>query len=345
VVLRDLILAPTFRRSFCESPDPWDALVDRHGPVLVDRLVPDAFVPVSRAALQDEVWSILKDDRFSHLRSEAQQLPVWAWFDAVRDGDDFLPAGEAAASMDVVAQPQGQELAPLGERAQAGERLGRMGRSGLDESPLESRAPGVGVAHQRDIDLAALLDCGLRNAFGPAVTVRLVGQLLADRGEVIWARRVLDLGQPRGPLAWEMPAPPEPSPARPHRGGVHVGLGQHAAAPPHGHLLGLARIVLGLAPGDGLQGERRAEDARTACTGAAIGPPGPGAETFDPANPGLTRGGNRLEKRFRPCLPVPVEQARSRLVQDAESQGAGMPVAPTRKLVWRSVESPEVSAS
>jgi hypothetical protein len=68
--------------------------------------------------------------------------------------------------------------------------------------------------------------------------------------------RVLDMGQQRGPFTGEMPAPPEQLPGRPHRGGVHVGLGQPAAAQQPGNLMGVDRIVLGLAPVHGLHGAR-----------------------------------------------------------------------------------------
>jgi hypothetical protein len=65
----------------------------------------------------------------------------------------------------------------------------------------------------------------------------------------------------------------------------------------------------------------------------------------DADHPGLAVRCHRLEKRFRPCWPVPVEQDRSRLVQDAEIHGAGVHVETTITLVRLRIESPEVSSS
>src|SRR5918999_5590457 len=62
----------------------------------------------------------------------------------------------------------------------------------------------------------------------------------------------------------------------------------------------------------------------------------PGEETFDADDQVLTGGCHRLEKRFRPCLHMPVEQDLSRLVQDAEGPGSGRAGRgpPTTGVAW-----------
>jgi hypothetical protein len=52
-----------------------------------------------------------------------------------------------------------------------------------------------------------------------------------------------------------------------------------------------------------------------------------------------------VKKRFGPCLPIPVEQDLSRLVQDAQIHGPGVQVDATRKLMWLGAESHGVSSS
>ncbi len=70
-----------------------------------------------------------------------------------------------------------------------------------------------------------------------------------------------------------------------------------------------------------------------------------GAEAFDADDDILLVGGHSLQKRFRPCLHMPVEQDLSILVQDAEIHGTSVQVNATVKLVRLGVESPEGSSS
>jgi len=96
---------------------------------------------------------------------------------------------------------------------------------------------------------------------------------------------------------------------------------------------------------DGLHLERVAQDEGHALTGAEIGQPLPRQAAFDANNHVLAVGRNRLQKRCRSCLHVPVDQDFSRLVEDAEVHGAGVQVDPTIKLVRLGVASQEVSSS
>jgi hypothetical protein len=141
--------------------------------------------------------------------------------------------------------------------------------------PLEVAEPAVVVVEQREGHLPALLDGRRRKAFGHAVPVRLVGELLAEVGSVILAMRLLDKGQPlRARAHPRQPAPQEvPHGAPVSR--IDVGLGEPAAAEHHRRLRRVDGIGLGLAPVDGLQSARVAQDARKPLAGAEGSPPGP----------------------------------------------------------------------
>jgi hypothetical protein len=60
----------------------------------------------------------------------------------------------------------------------------------------------------------------------------------------------------------EMPSPAEQVPGRPHRCGRHVGLGEHASTEQHRNLMGVDRVVFGLAGVDGFHLQRVAQDTR-----------------------------------------------------------------------------------
>ena len=79
---------------------------------------------------------------------------------------------------------------------------------------------------------------------------------------------LLDGGPPRGACACQMSAALAQSTRGPPLGGIALGLGQHPAAQPHGHVLRIARVVCGVAAMDGRHGERMAQDTRQAFASA-----------------------------------------------------------------------------
>jgi hypothetical protein len=177
--------------------------------------------------------------------------------------------------MDFIPPHQAQDLAAPGDGAQPGEWRGRVWLGRGEEGPLDVAEPEVVGVDQREVHLHALLDGRSRNAFGHAVPVRLVGELLVDVGSVILAIRLLDRGQPlRSRAHLRHPAPPEvPRGAPVSR--IDVGLGERAAAEQHRHLRRVDGIVFGLAPVDGLQIEPVAQDARKTLAGAEVSQPCP----------------------------------------------------------------------
>jgi hypothetical protein len=127
--------------------------------------------------------------------------------------------------------------------------------------------------------------------------------------------------------------------------GIHIGLREHAAAQEHGDFVGVDLIVLGLTPMNGFHVEGVAQDEGNPFLGAQVGEPVPSEDTFDADNQVFAVGCNSFQKRFRPCLHIPVAQDGSILVQDAKVHGTGVQVDATIKFVLLGVESHEVSSS
>src|SRR5919106_588603 len=70
----------------------------------------------------------------------------------------------------------------------------------------------------------------------------------------------------------------------------------------------------------------------------------PGEDACDTDHEVLPVGSKSLQKRFRPCLHVLVEEDLSILVQHAQVHATSLSVNTTVKLVRLGVESPEVSS-
>jgi hypothetical protein len=94
-----------------------------------------------------------------------------------------------------------------------------------------------------------------------------------------------------------------------------------------------------------LHGEGMPEDKGNACTGAEVGEPVPGEETFHGHDEMLSIGCHGLEKRFWASWHVPVDKNLAILVQEAEVHGAGMQIDAAVKLMLFGVEAHEVSSS
>lgn len=71
-----------------------------------------------------------------------------------------------------------------------------------------------------------LLACGIGEAFCAPRPVGLLGDFLADLGQVILTIGSLDMGQQGCALAHERHSTPQQVPGGTHLGGIHVGLGK-----------------------------------------------------------------------------------------------------------------------
>jgi hypothetical protein len=57
----------------------------------------------------------------------------------------------------------------------------------VDDGACQSGEQLIGIGHQRQVDLEALVHRGIGQALGHAIAVGCVGDALADLGQVIWA--------------------------------------------------------------------------------------------------------------------------------------------------------------
>jgi hypothetical protein len=114
---------------------------------------------------------------------------------------------------------------------------------------------------------------------------------------------------------------------------------------PHGHRVGVDRVVYGLAAMDRVHREHGPEANSAPFLSTQVREPGPGEEAFDGHDHLCPRGRDGLEKRLRTGVPVPVQHDRASRVQDTDVHAAGVTVNATIRLMLFGVKSPEVSSS
>jgi hypothetical protein len=195
--------------------------------------------------------------------------------DEAARGDQVRHPWDTADGLDLLQPHAREDVADAWDRAQPVAGLGLRCLCRPHASQLEVSQPAVVSVDPGAVHVEALRDSRLGQSGRHARPVRLVGERCADLGEVVrtvglWAR-----SQPLGPLAPELPPPPKSVARGAPLGGIHRGLGPPPATPEDGDLLGLNRLVCGLAPRDGLQVQGLAPDAGHPLVGAEVGPPGP----------------------------------------------------------------------
>jgi hypothetical protein len=102
------------------------------------------------------------------------------------------------------------------------------------------------VGDQGQGALHGLLYGALLATLGPPCTLRFVGTLLADLGQVLWAGGILHMPQAGGALTHQVRAAPQESAGGTPLRGRALGLGEHAAAEQRGNLWGIVLVVFGL---------------------------------------------------------------------------------------------------
>jgi hypothetical protein len=247
--------------------------------------------------------------------------------------------------VDFIQQHQAEDRADPRDRTQPIARVGvvLLGRGA--EGELHVAQPRVVVAHQREVDGDALWHGRIGDPRGAAVAVGLLGHLLANRGQMIRAVGLLDMGQSRGALAQKVDAAPEEITGRTQRRGIEVGLRDHAPTPEHRDCLGIKTVVFGVAAMDGFQVERVPADEGDPFPRAQVSQPIPREETFDRDDNIIPIGCNDLEAGRGGGVVVVVYQALPGTVYDTDVHRPGMPIDATVKLVLLGVEAPEVSSS
>jgi hypothetical protein len=156
---------------------------------------------------------------------------------------------------------------------------------------------------------------------------------------------LLHVGQECRTLTPQRPAAPPQITSRPPLLGIDRGLGSPPTAPQPGDFVGIARVVFGLAPMDGLHREGMPKHTGHALASAAVGKPIPGKEAFDADDQIGPVGREGLETWLWARRHVPVPQHLPIPVEDTAVHGAGVQVNATITLVLCGVESPEVSSS
>jgi hypothetical protein len=147
-------------------------------------------------------------------------------------------------------------------------------------------------------------------------------------------------GQERRPWLGQRPATPAQVAGGAPLGGRPRGLREPTAAPPRRQRLGIARVVGGLAPREGLQSEGRAEATRAAGIGTEVSAPGPGAQALDRHDAPLALRGHGGPDGLRGGLQMARPQHLAALLAEAEVQGAGRQGAAAGKGGLRGRKSP-----
>ena len=265
--------------------------------------------------------------------------------DEAARGEAILHAGATLEVVALIQQDEAQACPEARHRLEQRPGVGVVLRRYCDDMPLESAQQWSIVPKPRQVHCHALLHGGSGEALGDTVAVGLVGQLFSHLGPVIRAVGVLDGRQQFRPWPGARHPAPQQVTGCPHGGGRDVGRREQAPAEPHGHLVGVALVVCGLATMHGFPSESRPEDKREPFVSTQIGEPVPSAQACDSNDDSVPIGGKGLEKRLRTGFHGPMEHDLARLVQDPDVHGPGMQINATIQCVLFGVESPEVSSS
>jgi hypothetical protein len=179
----------------------------------------------------------------------------------------------------------------------------------------------------------------LGKAFGHPVAIGLVGNLLADLGQIVLAIGILHMGQEFSAFAHQVGAAPQQITGGAHRSRIDIGLWEQTASQQGGNLLRIDLVVFGLPAVNGFHIEGMPQDEGNAFVRTEVGKPVPGEDTLDGHNQAIPIGCHGLEEGFRRRFHIAVQQDFAILAQDTDVHGAGMQVDPAVKLVLIGVES------
>jgi hypothetical protein len=270
---------------------------------------------------------------------------VFGTVDEAARREDILDAGATRDRVDLIEQDEAQDLPHAGHRLEPRPRVGVVRCGRFDDVPRESTAPRVRGPKPCSITCHALLHGRIRAPRGDPVAVGCVGQLCPNLGEVIRAVGIVEMREPLGPCPGEgQPAPAQVT-GRAPLGRRDLRLREHAPAAQHGTFVRINLLVLGLATVKSFPVERVAEHDRNRLMSAEVSEPIPGNEALDGHDDVVAIRRQRPKEGLWTGLHVLVEQDLPRLVEDADSHGAGVQVDATVPWVWLGVESPEVSSS
>ena len=101
---------------------------------------------------------------------------------------------------------------------------------GVEEGEFDIAKPLIVIAAEREIHFDTLVHSRISKAFGDPITVGFVGNLFADRRQIILAVGLLDVCQALGPCACQLHPAPEQVAGRPHGSRIDIGLREHTPA-------------------------------------------------------------------------------------------------------------------
>jgi len=113
---------------------------------------------------------------------------------------------------------------------------------------LEVGDDAVVVLDELEVDCDASSHLRVLEPFQDALKVDLVGEFLAELGQVVLAERVLYVGEQVPPFAHEMAPAAKQVAGRSHPGGVDISHWDHAASEQPRDLAGVDAVVFGLPP-------------------------------------------------------------------------------------------------
>jgi hypothetical protein len=177
--------------------------------------------------------------------------------------------------MDFIAHHEAEDLADAGHRLQPIQGVGVLVFGGVAEGAFDIAKPLIVIADECESHVDTLVHSRSRQAVGDPITVGFVGDLFADRRQIILAVGLLDVCYERGPFACQMPPAPEPVAGRPPGGRIARGLREHPPAQPRRNFLCIERVVCGLAPMDRLPVEGMTQHAGNPLLSPEISQPGP----------------------------------------------------------------------
>lgn len=89
-VIRELTAAPIYQRSFCETPDPWNASIERHGPFHAQTISPDWFKQIQADQFLTHIADAIRGADFDNPPTDDQIAHITNWADRVRSRGDAI---------------------------------------------------------------------------------------------------------------------------------------------------------------------------------------------------------------------------------------------------------------
>jgi hypothetical protein len=248
-------------------------------------------------------------------------------------GGEVLPAGETVDLLNCVAPHAAEDVPNAGDGVEQRERMRIVVLGRFPEIEFQVLEPCIVIADERSIDCDGFLHRRIMKALRHPVAIGLVGDVLADLGQVVWAMGIVPVRSQLSAFAPQIRTTPPEVTRGAQRSRIDGCLWQHSPAQQGGHLVGIACVVFGLTAMEGLHGERMPQDEGHAFVSAESSEPIPGEDACNGHDQPLAIRGNGLEERFRSGLHVAVQQEFPLVAQDTDRHRAGMQVDTTVKLM------------